>query len=117
MNARPIALINVPYGTGGESMRPLGLSYLGSYLNAHQIKTRGFDFSDSSLSPETLVRKYSLDEFPLVGLSFYNVNAPLAYRMARCIKLANPKSLIVAGGPHASAAYTTMFKSHPEIDV
>jgi radical SAM superfamily enzyme YgiQ (UPF0313 family) len=112
-----IALVNVPYGTGGESMRPLGLSYLGAYLTSHNISVEAFDFSDSTLPPETLVCKYSLSAFPIIGLSFYNINASLAYRMARCIKQINPKCHVIAGGPHASAAHNTIFTIHPEIDV
>ena len=113
-----IALVNVPYGnSGGQSMRPLGLSYLGAYLLARGIPARGYDFSDSRLTPEELVERYRLYDFPAVGLSFYNVNAQLAFRMARAIKDRNPRCWTIGGGPHASATYQTLFDRHPEIDL
>jgi anaerobic magnesium-protoporphyrin IX monomethyl ester cyclase len=113
-----IALVNVPYGSsGGQSMRPLGLSYLGAYLLARGIPARGFDFSDSTLAPEDLVEAYRLFDYPAVGLSFYNVNATLAYRMAKAIKARNPRCRTIAGGAHASATHRTLFERHPEIDI
>jgi radical SAM superfamily enzyme YgiQ (UPF0313 family) len=114
-----IALVNVPYGGdgSGRSMRPLGLSYLGAFLNARNISTQGFDFSDSKLSAEDLVDRYSLFKYPVVGLSFYNVNATLAYQISRAIKGRNPSCVLVGGGPHVSATHSTLFKKHPELDI
>ena len=112
-----IALVNVPYGTSGESMRPLGLASLGAYLEAQGISTRGFDFSDSQASPEELVERFGLEQYPVIGLSFYNTNATLAFRMAKAIKVRNPLSIVVGGGPHVSAASDRLFRDHPEIDI
>jgi radical SAM superfamily enzyme YgiQ (UPF0313 family) len=118
-DSRPIiALVNVPYGSDtSASFKPLGLAALGSYLVAHDIAAVGFDFSDSQRPPEQLVQDYQLSEFPVVGLSFYNSNAGLAFRMARALKSSNPNLIVVAGGPHASASHLTMSLEHPEIDV
>jgi radical SAM superfamily enzyme YgiQ (UPF0313 family) len=118
LSTEEIALVNVPYGLNGErSMRPLGLAYLGAFLEAHDITAKGFDFSDCSQPLEDLVHRYHLFRFPVVGLSFYNINATLAYRMAKAIKKENRSCLVIGGGPHASATHTTLFEQHPEIDV
>jgi hypothetical protein len=74
LSTEEIALVNVPYGLNGErSMRPLGLAYLGAFLEAHDITAKGFDFSDCSQPLEDLVHRYHLFRFPVVGLSFYNI--------------------------------------------
>jgi radical SAM superfamily enzyme YgiQ (UPF0313 family) len=112
-----VALVNVPYGDGGRSMRPLGLTALGAYVRAHGHDAVGFDLSDATESPGRLVDRFELWRFPVIGLSFYNTNAKLAYSLARAIKTRRRKSVIVAGGPHPSAAHRTLFRRHSEIDV
>jgi len=113
-----ITLINVPYQSeGGQVMKPLGLCYLASFLVSKGFSVVGLDFSYSKLSPGQLVDKFKLYDFPIVGLSFYNINAAVAYQIAQEIKSINPSVIIVAGGPHVSALYDTLFKSHPEMDI
>lgn len=112
-----LTLINVPYlSKGGEVMEPIGLTYLGAYLKSKNYKIKGFDFSYSDLSAQALVEKYRLDTFQRVGLSFYNTNAVIAFELAKEIKRRNKDSIIIAGGPHASALYKSIFIDHPEID-
>ncbi|MER8422788.1 radical SAM protein [Mesorhizobium sp. M0220] len=117
--ATEIALVNVPYGSadGERSMRPLGLSYLGAFLADRGVRAKGFDFSDSSMNPTEIVERYRLADYPVVGLSFYNINAKAAYRLAEAVKARNPHCVVVGGGPHASAAHATLFERHPEIDL
>ena len=112
-----IALVNVPYGTKGKSMRPLGLAYLGAYLNSRGFVAHGFDFSHDLSSPHDLVQNFKLYKYPVVGISFYNVNAKIAYRMACAIKELNSHCIVIAGGPHPSARHETLFEQHPEIDI
>ena len=118
MQAGDLALVNVPYGGRdvGQSMRPLGLSYLGAFVSRRGIKTQGFDFSDASLSPREIVARY-LSGYPIVGLSFYNVNAKLGYQLATEIKLSNPQCIVIVGGPHVSAVHSSLLVEQQSIDI
>jgi radical SAM superfamily enzyme YgiQ (UPF0313 family) len=98
-------------------MRPIGLASIGAFLRMHGIPADGYDFSDSGSSPEALADHFSLHKYAVLGISFYNMNALLAYRLAQAVKVRNPYCLIVAGGPHATAADQHIIKNHPEIDV
>jgi len=98
-------------------MRPLGLAYISAYLHSRGRDVDTYDFSDSLTAPDELVRRFDLAHYRVVGLSFYNVNALLAFSMAQAIKEENPRCVVVAGGPHATAADVSMLRRHPEIDV
>jgi radical SAM superfamily enzyme YgiQ (UPF0313 family) len=113
---KEVALVNIPYGVGGEAMRPLGLAALGAYLIDNGIRARGFDFSTCQESPQHLVDRYELHQYWVVGLSFYNTNALLAFDFARAIKARNSSAVVVAGGPHVNATYLTVCARHPELD-
>jgi radical SAM superfamily enzyme YgiQ (UPF0313 family) len=112
-----IALVNVPYGGGGQSMRPIGLSFIISYLRQNGLDAAALDLSNSVRDAEQLVSAFRLHEYRIVGLSFYNSNAALAYALARTIKALNPSCLVVAGGAHPSASDERMVQRHPYIDV
>jgi radical SAM superfamily enzyme YgiQ (UPF0313 family) len=114
---KSVALVNVPYGSSGNSMRPLGLAYIGAYLVKHGVPAVGFDFSDSQKPGEELVSTSGLSQYDFVGLSFYNTNALGAASMAKAIKLQNPHAIVIVGGPHASATYSHLLDSHPEFDI
>lgn len=117
MKPRTIALINVPYGVPGVAMRPIGLAYLGAWLKANNVCVDGFDFSVSTASSAELIRQYNLNRYPIIGISFYNTNALIAYDLAKEIKRANPTCVIIAGGPHASASSVSILKKQVAIDI
>jgi radical SAM superfamily enzyme YgiQ (UPF0313 family) len=116
-SARRAAIVNVPYGGTEGSMRPLGPAFVVAYARAAGHLVDAYDFSDSRTCPKQLVRNFDLGSYDIVGLSFYNQNALTAYEMATEIKRLNVSTLVVAGGPHASACDERMLRSHPDIDV
>jgi radical SAM superfamily enzyme YgiQ (UPF0313 family) len=111
------AIINVPYGGTSGSMRPLGPAFVVAYARSKGHLVDAFDFSDSNSTPSSLVLKYNLASYHIVALSFYNQNALIAYAIASEIKRISPKTIVIAGGPHASACDQRMLDRHPEIDI
>lgn len=92
------------YGELGENITPpLGILYLGSYLR-QQIPSVELDLVDGLKNgyQGTLERIKSVIP-DVLGISFYTPVALSAYQLANEVKEALPNTLVVAGGPHATA--------------
>jgi putative methyltransferase len=65
----------------------------------------------------TLVRPYADRHIDVLGLSCYSWNFPLQCAIARLVKEANPRCLVVAGGPEPDSRDQDFFEKYPYIDV
>lgn len=70
-----------------------------------------------SQEPETILSSYDLSTIDVLGLSCYAWNWGLQLELAQRIKAANPKCLIIAGGPQPHWSDPAFFKKHPWIDI
>lgn len=87
----------------GRCMPPLGIMYLASYLESHtsdvDLKlTDGLEIGYKETMEE--IRKFDPQ---VLGLSFFTPCAQGAFRIADEVKRRRPESMVVFGGPHATA--------------
>ncbi|MGW0390779.1 B12-binding domain-containing radical SAM protein [Streptomyces sp. NPDC003042] len=113
-----IALVNPSVGySDRRKSKPIGLAYIGAYLERHGFDATGFDFGDSPVAPDALCAKHHLDRFETVGFSVYNESLDATLEHAAWVKARNPEALIVLGGPHATAVHTDILRDCPDVDV
>jgi radical SAM superfamily enzyme YgiQ (UPF0313 family) len=94
---------------------PLGLGSIGALL-----RREGFDATIVNLSSWSWprVRRFLASERPdLVGVSAFTFNRHEAMRVAALARAANPRCLVVAGGPHASHLPHPVLAACPAIDL
>jgi radical SAM superfamily enzyme YgiQ (UPF0313 family) len=113
-----IAFVNPSVGfSDRRKSKPIGLAYIMSYLRSRGYASAGFDFGDSEDDAEWLAERYGLDRFEVLGLSVYNESFRSAVEIATWVKRRRPETLIVLGGPHATAAHEHIARSRPCFDV
>jgi len=96
------------------SMLPVGLVSIAAYCQA-----RGFEVTLANLSKMGYRKAaaYIAGERPrLLGVSLYTHNRAETIRFVREARKASPKTVIVAGGPHASSLAGEILARVPEID-
>jgi radical SAM superfamily enzyme YgiQ (UPF0313 family) len=94
---------------------PLGLAYV-----AEILRREGLDAVIVNLSAWSWrrVARFLREERPdLVGVSTFTFNRHEAMRLAALARAANPRALIVAGGPHATHLPHHLLRQYPQIDV
>jgi radical SAM superfamily enzyme YgiQ (UPF0313 family) len=92
---------------------PLSLGYLASYLESKEHTGRIYDFERSTEPLPTLVSKFALSSFSLVGITTYTHTMKSAAGIAKEIKNLNPQCTVVMGGYHASALPREILKDFP----
>ena len=111
-----LALLSPPYGTSSsESMRPLGLMAIHSYLVRElgdAIEVKLFDYSDWPEDGFDQLDRDGVAGFDLVGLCAYSVNFLITRAWALEIKRRNPMVKTVVGGPHPTALATHIAENH-----
>ncbi|WNG18812.1 B12-binding domain-containing radical SAM protein [Cystobacter fuscus] len=113
-----VCLLSPPYGDGGESMRPIGLMAIHSYLEGEfgsAVEVELVDFSDCEPTAYALIDEYALSEYDIVGLCSYSTNFMLVRGWAEEIKRRNPRCLTVIGGPHATALPQHVAQHHSDV--
>lgn len=65
---------------------------------------------------DTMLEGVDIDTLDVLGLSCYDWNWKLNLQIARKVKDANPKCLVVAGGPHPDWKDRNIFVDNPQID-
>lgn len=110
-----VALVSPPYGDGDESIRPLGLMAIHSFLIdafGDAIDAQLYDYSDCASSDYQPLDDDHLADFDLVGLCAYSTNFPIVRRWALALKQRNPQLKTVVGGPHATALPVHIAENH-----
>jgi radical SAM superfamily enzyme YgiQ (UPF0313 family) len=82
---------------------PLGLLYLATVIQdkGHQVKMVDLTAETSPNLDRLIPAGYDV-----YGFSTYSVNYELTYQLASAVKQRNPNSVLIAGGPHATALPT-----------
>lgn len=96
------------------SMLPVGLISIAAYC-----QDRGFDVTLANFSKmgHRRAAAYIAKEKPrLLGVSLYTHNRADTIRFIREVRKSSPKTVIAAGGPHASALAEELIARVPEID-
>lgn len=113
-----IAFVNPSVGfSDRRKSKPIGLAYIMAYLREHGFDSCGFDFGDSEDDALALAEHYQLDRFDVVGFSVYNESFLNAVRMASWIRRRRPDTLIIVGGPHATAVHEHIARHHDCFDI
>ncbi len=118
-----IALVSPPFYRGSawaKGERPpfnIGLGYIASYIQSNNYDSDLFDFS--CLRKETasnLVEDYNLDSYEILGFSVYSQTYEISSEIASEVKKRNEKTVIVFGGPHATAASEDIILNNSSVD-
>ncbi|MFR3729250.1 B12-binding domain-containing radical SAM protein [Lacrimispora sp.] len=112
MNAIDILLINLPTGSwykdkikDSNSMPPLGLLYIASYLEKYNYKVKVLDFAVTHISSTEFELMLSEGQPKIVGLSTYNESWSTQKVLCKIVKRVLPDAVISAGGAFASFCY------------
>ncbi|MCX6375001.1 MAG: radical SAM protein [Armatimonadetes bacterium] len=117
-----VCLVNPPGGYYAarweESALPsLGLGYLAAYLETNDIRCEILDAHALRLK-QSDVRRYLQESRPdVIGVTFTTENRFVGFDTIRAAKSAVPDALVIAGGPHVSAAADDALVHLPELDV
>jgi radical SAM superfamily enzyme YgiQ (UPF0313 family) len=93
---------------------PIGLGYIQAMLRG-----RGLPCLLANMSGMT---KKKIEEYirrakpALVGISMFTYNRQRCFEIAKAIKKASPKTILLAGGPHSSHLPGEVFECCPELD-
>lgn len=110
-----VALVSPPYGDGEESIRPIGLMAIHSYLVAElgaAVEIQLFDYSDCARDDYRPLDDDRLADFDVVGLCSYSTNFPIVRQWALEVKRRSPRVKTVVGGPHATALPLHIAENH-----
>lgn len=100
-----------------STLPPLGLGYLAAYLEQRGIACEILDAHVLRMKFRDIYN-HLIDSRPdVVGVTFTTENRFAGFDTIRTARAALPKSLIVAGGPHVSAAAEDTLSHIPELDV
>ena len=100
-----------------STLPSLGLGYLAAYLEEKGITCEILDAHVLRMKMRDIY-KYLSDSKPnVVGVTFTTENRFSGFDAIRIARAALPDSLIVAGGPHVSAAAEDTLRYLPELDV
>ncbi len=117
-----VSLINPPGGYYAsrweESALPsLGLGYLASYLEQHGIACEIVDAHAMRWRLSDLSHHLAESAPDLVGVTFTTENRFESFEAIRTARAVLPESLLIAGGPHVSAAAEDTLAHVPELDM
>lgn len=101
-----------------ESALPsLGLGYLAAYLEQHGIECEIIDAHALQMKMPD-IRKHLAESNPdIVGVTFTTENRFIGFDVIKTAKSTLPNALVIAGGPHASAAAEDTLLHIPELDL
>ena len=94
-------------------MMPVGLGWINATL-----RDSGFDSSLANLSGVTWSRvgAFLAREHPdLVGITLYTFNRHAGLRLAAMAKRANPRCVVIVGGPHATHVAHSILRHHADV--
>lgn len=88
-----------------NSMPPLGLLYVATYVQNRGYKVKVIDFAVETMSQEEFINLLKQDDPKIIGLSTYNETWNAQKVMCKIIKSILPQSIVFAGGAFATFCY------------
>lgn len=110
-----ILLIN-PSGGYHHEYPPLGLLYIASFLRELGRSVCFFDEGALEDPGDSFWEVFTGFRPKYVGLTLYTTNLSRAYRIIERIRELAPKTIIIVGGPHATALPEYTLQECPQID-
>jgi radical SAM superfamily enzyme YgiQ (UPF0313 family) len=118
LNKIKVILINPPLTmeeqAGNSSMEvvtnilpPLGIGYIAAVLEANGINVKILDCQPLNMDFNDLGKELKNKNIDVIGITATTLSLPSAVKTAFVIREFNPKSYIVIGGPHITAAPET----------
>lgn len=104
---KKILLVRPPCpGAQHVNWPPLGLSYIGAYLEARdpELSLKAIDFAVEEFSRDRWRRELEIYQPDIVGISVLTLDASNGIEMAHLAKEVAPEILTVCGGAHATDA-------------
>jgi len=100
-----------------SALPSLGLGYLAGFLEGNGIHCEILDAHVLRLKLSD-VRRYLRESRPdIVGVTFTTENRFVGFDTIKAAKVALPNALVIAGGPHVSAAAEDTLSHLPELDL
>ena len=96
---------------------PLGLGYIASFLiqdGNYEVKI--IDGNKDNLSISGICGIIRDFDPHYIGLTVYTINSKVAVQLAKMIKSEFKNKIVIAGGPHASDDYKSLFTRHNNFD-
>jgi radical SAM superfamily enzyme YgiQ (UPF0313 family) len=109
-------LLLKPYLPTHYIVPPLGLGYLATALRSAGHTVNILHCTKESLQPEDLPAILSLEKPDVVGFQAHSCELHVLRQITEIIQQSHPEILLVAGGPHPSAAPEHFMESIPAID-
>lgn len=111
-----LAQVNHTFGLG--AFLPYSVGLLQAYAQTDQVIRSEYAFKELFFRREPIKDVVNRMENPdVLGLSFYIWNSSYSHALARAVRTAFPKCLIVAGGPHIPVKNDGFFDRYPSIDI
>ncbi len=112
-----IALITPPYPLEEYPSPPLGISYVAAACEKAGWEVQVWDFIVQELCEEKL--EYLMRTFDphVVGATSVTMNFTAAQKILQRIKVINPETITLMGGPHVSFAVEETLRGCPHIDL
>lgn len=112
MNKIDVLLLNLPTGTWykkklaeGNSMPPLGIMYIGTYLKKNNYTVKIIDLAVENLDENQFFQAIEECNPSIIGMSTYNEAWNVQKILCRRIKQKYPNIIIAAGGAFATFCY------------
>lgn len=117
-----VSFVNVNFQQGPKEFNahylPYSVGILWSYAQQFEIITNNYQLGDFLWRRDDIdVAVEKLKSADIVGFSCYIWNRNYSYTLAKKLKEANPKMVIIFGGPEPAIEETDFFKKQPFIDI
>jgi radical SAM superfamily enzyme YgiQ (UPF0313 family) len=102
---------------GGSSSPSLGILMLAAVARHHGFDSAVIDASALELTEQELLRRIAILRPDVIGISSTTLAIGSASAIATAVKLIFPEVLIIAGGPHVTAAPLETMTRFPALDI
>lgn len=116
-----IALINPKFENSKSHLyktysTPLGIGYISSYLKSKNISSDIFDFANCFASDFSVITKYRLYKYDIIGFSTYTISFKNLINFIILLKKFSPNIIIILGGHHVSPMPIKILEDFKNID-
>ena len=118
MNTIDVLLLSSPshnpalyFVSENQSMPPLGLGYIATYLKKYEYTVKIIDMFMHEITFDTVIDTLKNNHVNIIGISCTTETYNIAVHMAELIKALSEDYTIVFGGPHTSFEYREALKN------